>query len=319
MRRAFLSVLAISIVALVSVSYLFWRDMSRSFPDVPPGVYVGMVRCDGQEVGLPLYVERTPNSPSLLVALGDPKLPAQYAPVQDPLGKGRLPLIVSGPDVRLKLTGVRKHEGGYEGECVDPIRNRSGTWYLEKIEFNREIDREDSDLYEWITSVFEVQKVEDAIEVAKRKYDSQKTRINKLSRYLVDEEPLREKATSRLTTTSSALDSARVDLGKARVALDATIRNVELSQRVSPRGRLAFLSRESLQRESRWIEITLKLLAPETTPGFEEQLERAYRIKAVQDEIEAERRRMEEVDTLDRYRGGGAETVHEEEFYRGLQ
>jgi hypothetical protein len=167
--------------------------------------------------------------------------------------------------------------------------------------------------------VAELQKVEDAIEHVKRRYDSQKTKMEKLSRYLMDDVPLREKATSRLSSTSSALDDARTDLEKARAALDATIRNVELSQRVSPKGRLAFLSRESLHRESRWIEITLKLLAPETTPGFEEQLERAYRIKAVQDEIEAERRRIEEIDTLDRYRGAENETSSEEEFYRGLQ
>jgi hypothetical protein len=143
--------------------------------------------------------------------------------------------------------------------------------------------------------------------------------MENLSPYLVDDGSLRQKATSRLSNTSSALDEARADVEKVQAELDATIRNVELSQRISPKGRLAILSRESLQRESRWIEITLKLLAPETTPGFEEQLERAYRIKAVQDQIEAERRRMEELDTLDRYRGVGAETPNEEEFYRGLQ
>jgi hypothetical protein len=278
-----------------------------------------MVFYEGQNTGVPLYVERAATSPSLIVALGEQKIPAQHAPIQDPLGKSRLPLIISGPDSRLRLTGMRKDENRYEGECLDPISNRKGTWYLQKTEISRELDREDGDLPAWTALVNDLQSVEDAIEVLKHKYDSQKTKMEKLSRYLVNDEPLREKATSRLSSTSSALDSARADLGKAQEALDVTIRNVELSQRVSPKGRLAFLSRESLQRESRWIEITLKLLAPETTPGFEEQLERAYRIKAVQDEIEAERRRMEEIDTLDRYRGIESETSSEEEFYRGLQ
>lgn len=319
MRRVLLAILSISIVSIVLVGYLFWRDVSRSFPDVPQGVYVGMVLYDGQDVGVPLYVERVTSSPSLLVALGDLKIPAQYAPIRDPLGKGRLPLIVTGSDTRLRLTGVRKDERRYEGECLDPIKNKRGTWYLQKIEINRDLDREDNDLPAWIALVAELQKVEQAIEHVKHSYDSQKTKMAKLSRYLIDDVPLREKATSRLSSTSNALDDARRDLEKARTALDATIRNVELAQRVSPKGRLAFLSRESLHRESRWIEITLKLLAPETTPGFEEQLERAYRIKAVQDEIEAERRRIEEIDTLDMYRGARDETSSEEEFYRGLQ
>ncbi len=319
MRRALLAILSISIVSVVLVGYLFWRDVSRSFPDVPQGVYVGMILYEGQEGGVPLYVERSTSSTSLLVAVGDQKIPAQHAPIRDSLGRARLPLIVSGPDSRLRLTGARKDEKRYEGECLDPIGNKKGTWYLQKTDIAREIDREDGDLYAWIAVVSELQKVEDAIESVKVRYDSQKTKMEKLGRYLANDEPLREKATSRLSSASNALDAARSDLAKVRAALDATIRNVELSQRVSPKGRLAFLSRESLQRESRWIEITLRLLAPETTPGFEEQLERAYRIKAVQDEIEAERRRMEEIDTLDRYRGAGNETSSEEEFYRGLQ
>jgi hypothetical protein len=319
MRRALLSVLAISIVALVLVGYLFWRDMSRSFPDLPQGVYVGMVLYERQDIGVPLYIERGTRSPALLVALGDQTTQAQYAPIQDPLGKSRLPLIVTGGESRLRLSGIRKDDKRYEGECLDPIKNRRGTWYLQKVEIDEGRGREDSDLSAWVALVTELQKVEGAIEKIKRRYDSQKTKMERLSRFLVDDESLREKATSRLSSTSSALDGARTDLGKVRATLDATIRNVEISQRVSPAGRLAFLSRESLLRESRWIEITLKLLAPETTPGFEEQLERANRIKAVQDEINEERRRIEEIDTLDRYRGTEDETSTEEEFYRGLQ
>jgi chromosome segregation ATPase len=255
----------------------------------------------------------------LIVALGDQQVPAQHAPVHDPSGRSRLPLIVSGADARFRLTGAPKEDGRYEGECLDPIHNRTGSWILQKVEMNGEIDREDGDLHTWITMVQELHKLEGSIEAVKHRYDSQKVQMENLSPYLVDDGSLRQKATSRLSNTSSALDEARADVEKVQAELDATIRNVELSQRISPKGRLAILSRESLQRESRWIEITLKLLAPETTPGFEEQLERAYRIKAVQDQIEAERRRMEELDTLDRYRGVGAETPNEEEFYRGLQ
>ncbi len=143
MRRALSSVLSISVVALVLVGYLFWRDVSRSFPDVPQGVYVGMVFYEGQDTGIPLYVERAASSPSLLVALGEQRIPAQHAPIQDPLGKSRLPLIVSGPDSRLRLTGVRKDEKHYEGECLDPIGNRKGTWYLQKTEVAQNLDREE--------------------------------------------------------------------------------------------------------------------------------------------------------------------------------
>jgi hypothetical protein len=319
MRKVFLSILTVSLVALVCVGYLFLRDVSRSFPDLPEGVYVGLIRSDGEESGIPLYVQRASNSPVVVVAVGDQEFPAQHAPIRDPSGRERLPLIISGGDFRFRLTGGRKEEGRFEGESLDPIHNKKGTWYLQRTEIGAKVDREDDDLRSWFLMVSELQKVESSIEGLKRRYDAQKNKMEKLSRYLVDDGSLREKATSRLTSTSSALDEARESVSKLQAELDATIGNVELSQRVSPKGRLVLLSRESLQRESRWIEITLKLLAPETVPGFEEQLERAHRVKEVQDQIEAERRLMEEIDTLDRYRGVEAETPNEEEFYRGLQ
>jgi hypothetical protein len=115
------------------------------------------------------------------------------------------------------------------------------------------------------------------------------------------------------------LEEARAQLAALRTELDATTRKVELSQRVSAKGRLALLGRESLQRESRWVDLTLKLMAPETSPGFEDALDRANRVKAIKDEIAEERRRISELQDTGRYGGENAITESEEEFYRGLQ
>ncbi len=92
-----------------------------------------------------------------------------------------------------------------------------------------------------------------------------------------------------------------------------------MAQRIAPKGRLALLARETLQRESRWIELSLKLLAPETSPGFEQSLERANRVKALKDEIAAENQRIAQLQDAGRYRGSDPETAREEEFYRGSQ
>jgi hypothetical protein len=293
--------------------------MTRAFPDMASGAYVGMIRPQGAGNPLVLYVQRNAEEPMVAVALGDPGTPAQKVPIKDPMGGTRLPLIITGQDLRLRLTGDRRDEGRYEGESFDPIRDWHGTWYLDRIDINREIDREDGDLREWISVVKDLHNVEAAIELVKRKYDAQKSKIDKLSRYVVDEGALKQTASSRLSDTSSALESLKIDVEKLQLELDGTMRHADLSQRISPKGRLVILSRESLQRESRWIEITLKLLAPETTSGFEEQLDRARRVKAIQDQIEAEYRRIEELESLNSNNRSRNDTESEEEFYRGLQ
>jgi len=318
-KRILLVIFVMSCMALVVVGVLLWRDMTRAFPEIAPGKYVGMIRPHERGEALVLYVQRDADAPMVAVALGSPGTSAQKVPIKDPLGGTRLPLIITGQDLRLRLTGDRRDERRYEGEYFDPIRDRHGKWYLDRIDSDSDIDREDGDLREWIGMVKELHNIEAAIELVKRKYDAQKNKIDKLSRYVVDEGALKQTASSRLSDTSSALDSLKTDVEKLQVDLDTTMRNADLSQRISPKGRLVILSRESLQRESRWIEITLKLLAPETAPGFEEQLERARRVKAIQDQIEAEYRRIEELEGMNRNYRSGNEIESEEEFYRGLQ
>lgn len=80
-----------------------------------------------------------------------------------------------------------------------------------------------------------------------------------------------------------------------------------------------FLSRETIQRESRWIELTLKLLAPEMSPGFDQALERAERVRALQRQIAEERDAIARQGEAERYRGEASETTREEEFYGQLQ
>jgi hypothetical protein len=89
---------------------------------------------------------------------------------------------------------------------------------------------------------------------------------------------------------------------------------LETAERLSPAGSLVLGSRESIERESRWIELTLRLLAPETSPDFEQSLERAERVKALQDKIAAERRKIRELENA----GDLVEYQQEEEFYREM-
>jgi len=319
MRRIYLVVFSISIVALVCTGYLFVRDISRGFPELADGAYVGALSFKGISEQVAFVVVKPASSSDLVVVVSDESFSAQRAPVFDSSAGRRSPLIISGIDARLKLSGVKNSAGRYEGDVIDPIRNLEGSWFLQSSELPVIAEGQGTDLKAWLLAAHELASVEGSIDTLKRKHDLQKVEMERLNRYLIDDGALKERASSRLTSTSSALDQARSELAQVRAELNSLTNAVEISQRVSPQGRLAILSRESLQRESRWIEITLRLLAPETAPGFEEQLERAARVKDLQDQIAAEHRRIEEIESMDRYRGVGAETPAEEEFYRELQ
>ena len=79
------------------------------------------------------------------------------------------------------------------------------------------------------------------------------------------------------------------------------------------------MSRETIQRESRWIELTLQLLAPETSIGFDQALERAERVRELKEAIAKEREAREAKSLGDRYPGKERETRSEEEFYEHLR
>ena len=171
----------------------------------------------------------------------------------------------------------------------------------------------------WFSLWQEVERLEDQILTSQRNTDQQRATIDNLHRYVDDEDALRKTADVRLGRTDSALSSARDELALRQSQLDRALSDFDLSQRISQEGKLVFLSRETLQRESRWIELSLRLLAPETSIGFEQALERAERVTALKASIDRERRAIIQKAADELPRNEGAEIQAEEEFYGHLQ
>jgi chromosome segregation ATPase len=245
-------------------------------------------------------------------------MPAQEVSMPEPSASSGLPLILVGTDIRLRLVGRQVEEESLEGAFENPISGTRGTWNLRKTEMAEIGSAVEADLQAWTVLANELSATEKQIETAQAKFDAQQGKLEKLSRFIVDEDSLREKANTRYGATSDAISEARAKLAQLRTDLDAAVRNVELSHRISPRGRLALLARESLQRESRWVEIGLNLLAPQAAPDYEQHLERAHRVKRIIDDIAQEQRLIAEYQAGERYKGEAAETAAEEEFYGGF-
>jgi hypothetical protein len=171
----------------------------------------------------------------------------------------------------------------------------------------------------WFSLWQEVERLEQQILASQRSADEQRAKIENLHGYVADEDVLRKTADVRFGRTDSALSAARDELALRQSQLDRSLTDFDLSQRISQEGKLVFLSRETLQRESRWIELTLKLLAPETSIGFEQALERAERVKSLKASIDEERKAIIRKAGDERPRNEGSETRAEEEFYEHLQ
>jgi hypothetical protein len=285
------------------------------FPEIAPGLYAGSLECDGGTCSMPLLVEKQAQLRELAVFVGDERVPAQRAVTQDPSGRTKLPLIVAAQNLRLKLVGEARGIERYQGTFVDPINATQGTWKLEKRGDERLDPVQETAIRNWYAAWMSLQANEGKIQELQQEYQQQTRKIEKLNGSLLDDDTLRRKADQRLGSASSALESVQDELTQVRQELESALRNVELAQRVSSRGNLVLMSRESIQREARWIEISLNLFAPETAPGFEESLERAYRVQQLKDEIAQEREKLYREDTKRRYGGESSETRTEEEFY----
>lgn len=124
----------------------------------------------------------------------------------------------------------------------------------------------------------------------------------------------------------------RGDLAVMQAELDRAVEEFDRASKLTPQGELAHLSRDTVKREGRWIQDILGAGSPETSPSFEAELERAYRVKELLDQISEERRLLDQgsrVESEDRSseEGGGQEPApdahgesgeSEEGFYRDL-
>jgi hypothetical protein len=318
MRRLLVGT-AVFLLLLGGAGYVLFQRHTASFPELTSGTYVGLYTVEATGRTLPWGVVKDDLDPSLAVFVGDVRIPAQRASIHELGGKARLPLIVGGADARLRFAGEEVLSGEYAGVFLNPLSDEKGTWTLRRIPPDPIAPALKDDLTRWFALWQELDSVEGEIQKAQQEVDERTSSVDNLRAYVTDEETLKKTADQRLGRADSELDAARAELSDRQAQLDRAIRDFELTERISPQGKLVFLSREAIQRDSRWIELTLKLLAPETSPGFHQAVERAQRIKELKRKIAEERDVAVRRGEAERYGGDQDQTDEEEAFYGQLQ
>ncbi len=321
-RVSFLSVVCLAAMAIAAISVAVFtakRWYVAAFPDLPPGVYGGTLKFERSKIDVPWVVFRRPGEQSLAVAVGLVTISAQRVAPLDPVSGAQQPLFIGGADLRLRLTGYMAAENRYEGEFLNPISQERGRWVLLKRDNLGMAPEKEADLTRWYSLWQELEHLEGEIQISQRKVDELAGSIENLHRVVSEGDVLRKTADVRLGRADSEMEAALDEQRLRQEQLDRKLRDFGLTQRVSQEGRLVFLSRETIQRESRWIELTLNLLAPETSIGFDRDLERAERVKKLREAISKEREVRAARSVADTSSAPGRESQSEEEFYEHLR
>lgn len=324
--RIALLILAI-LGASVSAGWFAFMRYTGGFPELAPGVYSGLM-VDSSSGSSPWLVVREEGQGGLTVALGDEVIQPQKFSSSElkvrskPNGghtfnRGR-PLMV-GTDKRVRFVGAGDDSNVFGGDFEIVTKGQRGTWTLVRRSETAITQTEQGDLTRWYSLWREVEGIEQEIAQARIVTDRNRDSVSNLNHYVGEGQALRATANRRLGHADSQVEAAREELSQRQEQLDRSISDFELTRRISPEGKLVHLSRETLQRESRWIELTLKLLAPETSLGFDQALERAERVRELKRKIAEQRKAKLEAGERDRYQGRSPETNREEEFYGQLQ
>lgn len=320
MRRLFVAFLILLAASLIGGAVYLIREMNQTFPQMRPGFYAGVLSSNANDRVVPWSVEVNVGSADLLVSVALDSVPAQRGAIVESSSGTRLPLIISGSDRRYRITGREVDDGFYEGEYSDPITSDTGRWSLRRVDVGSlsSIDRDD--LVDWAATWRSLRAVEVKIEESKQAFDSDQARMEKLRRYAVDDDSLHKEADARASLTDIAVEEFKRSNANKRAELEGLLRNIDIAKRVSAEGRLVELSRESIQREGKWIEGALQLVAPEEPESVDQEFERALRVKGLQDEIESERVAISKLTQAPKpTTAQSGETESEEAFYSGLQ
>lgn len=270
MKRVIALIFILVCGALGAGIYLAYDAYIAVFPPLSSGVYVGALHVEGSEAK-PFFIDSSAGPRDLVVAVGDAAMPAQRTRTFDDTGTAGLPLILTGSKTRLRMIGSEREPGVFEGTFLDPIRNERGKWRLKRVAVKEPSAAYNRELQTWAHAFQELQTVEQELTTHKRVGDA------------------RNPSASYADVSATDLS----DLQPLREELAQNARRLELSGRLSDSGRLVHLSRETIDREARWIEQVLKLEAPETNPSFQGDLARAYRVKELLDQIAVERQALD--------------------------
>lgn len=292
-----------ALVALVVISCLFWLEVSKRFPRVAAGSYVGKISGAGlgsKDREVKFYVERAPGSEDLFFVIMEPGwVPQVVSAVVGSTARMQsewlLPVIVQGPSARLKFTGTTVGPGQYNGALVNLDSAQEGEWSLRALQEEPPLaTAADSAMIRlWLLLQSELSDVEEKIAQAAQEIPLQKEEIERLTNLLTEGQELKSRANEKYALARDELHRALEELENRRQEAKRLEASFEVSQRVTAEGRLVSLARESLEREWRWVDSMLRAGVKDQSEDLQAAIDKGQKIFDLKQQLELEKEALQ--------------------------
>ena len=275
--------------------------MQERFPRIESGEYVGHINgifVNNAESKVPFYLKSDAETGLLVVAiLKDGWAPQRIVTVgRDSTKTEKLffPVTVSGVEGSLKFTGVEASSEHYSGNVSWVGKKSKGNWSLEPLISSPVKDDEQpaSNLSRWLNLKRELDDVDGLIANLSSSIPQQEDQIDKLSVFVAEGDDLKKRATQKFEQVQLEADQALKILKEKQAQANELQQKIVVSEKVTSVGKLVSLSRESLEREYRWVESVLRSGGDRPSADLQNALVKGEEILKIKRAIAAESGRI---------------------------
>ena len=307
-----LSVLGIAFVLLVT-SWI-WVQVRQRFPRLPQGFYAGQiippVEVDGTAPQpVQFIVESTAGGEYYIAINSDdwtPQLTTYVERGDSGYGDWVHPIMIQNDDSRLRFTGTPQGDGRYSGDVEFLPGDESGSWTLHELDLiphsNWRMD--DDELAHWLRLSTELRDSARKVVASKQEFEAQEAEIDKLSNFITDADSLKQRAEDRFQKVKGEYTELKTKVEALRAQTVQLKNQVALAQRVTQQGTLVSLARESLDRESRWVDSMFRSEVGTSGQDFVSGVRHGEKIIALREQIAIEREKIANLRLIQERRSG---------------
>lgn len=204
------------------------------------------------------------------------------------------PVKITGPQGVVQFVGSETQPGKFSGSVLNANNRVRGQWELNAIEEQAEAEPNipADRIKAWHEMRVVLQEIEERIGSIEPKVNQQNKEIARITEFITEEEKLKKRADEKYNRMKEELASLERILKVKHKEGRNLERQFDISQRVKGMGRLVALSRDSLEREARWIEVMERSVTGEYPPDFEEAYRRGVKIMELKRQIAREKDRI---------------------------
>jgi hypothetical protein len=265
MKKKFkIAAFLVTFALLGSIIYIY-LESQNSFPALSTGKYVGTI--SGISTTTTFYVEQLGGTNNLIFVVFHPQFIPQtitmtknYSLIRSKrVSPDKIPLYpieLVFNDSTFILTG-RERGSGYSGH-VWQGNKKSGSWLLRKISDNEisfgidALARSSLDLEEWLQAKIQYIGTQSDLNNLTSSFKDRKEYGDKLREYVISDELLRERAAKRRAMLKDEIQIAQESHKKTNQSVAALVKDLELLERITRRGKVISAARRMSKRESNW-------------------------------------------------------------------